>query len=130
MIMVIHSEGQFDPGVSDVEQAGHMLQTMEGILAGRRGLPISEVRPSIARSLRTTIGTLVNIGKQRRKTIEHKLMVAIRRELIIVLQSEIVRLEHAIHIHRQTAGSHRTDVLDAAETQILEAKKTLRLASQ
>lgn len=128
--MVIHSEGQFDPALSDVEQAGQMLSTMEGILGGRQGLTVSEARSSIARRLRTTIGTLVNIGKQRRKSVPHSLMVAFRRELILVLQSEIVRLEHEILLHRQIAGSHRSDALDQAETQIIEAKKTLRLAAQ
>jgi hypothetical protein len=128
--MVIQSEGQLDLTTTDVEQAGQMLNSMEIILAGRRGLTISEVRPTIARRLQTTVGTLVNIGKQRRKSIPHSLMVAFRRELIIVLQSEIVRLEHEIHIHRQIAGSHRSDVLAQAETQVIAAKKTLQLAAQ
>jgi hypothetical protein len=128
--MLIQSEGHFDPGATDVEQAGQMLGTMEMILAGRRHLPIAEVRPSIARRLQTTVGTLVNIGKQRRKSIPHSLMVAFRRELILILQSEIVRLEHEINIHRQIAGSHRSDVLAQAETQVIEAKRTLRLASR
>ena len=128
--MVIHSEGQIDPALSDVEQAGQMLGTMEGILSGRGKLTIAEVRPLIARRLKTTIGTLINIGKQRRKSIPHSLMVAFRRELIAVLQSEIMRLENEIHIQRQIAGSHRTDDLAAAETQVIEAKRILRHASQ
>jgi hypothetical protein len=128
--MVIQSEGHFDPVLSDVEQAGQMLQTMEGILADRRGLKLADVRPSIAHSLRTTVGTLVNIKKQRRKTIPHSLMAAFRRQLIIVLQSEIMRLENEILIHKQIAGSHRSDDLALAETQVFEAKKTLRLAAQ
>jgi hypothetical protein len=128
--MVTQSEGQFDLATTDVEQAGQMLQAMEGILAGRRGLPVAEVRPSIARKLRTTVGTIVNINKQRRKSIPNFLMRAIRLELIAVLQAEIMRLENEIHIHRQIAGGHRSDVLAQAETQVYEAKKTLRLAAQ
>jgi hypothetical protein len=91
---------------------------------------VSAVRPSIARSLRTTVGTLVNIKKQRRKSISHSLMAAFRRQLIIVLQGEIMRLENEILIHKQIAGSHRSDDLALAETQVIEAKKTLRLAAQ
>lgn len=128
--MVIQSKGQFDPLTTDVEQAGQMLQTMEGILAGRRGLAVAEVRPAIARRLRTTVGTIVNINKLRRKSIPNFLMCAIRQELIAVLQSEIMRLENEINIHRQIAGSHRSDVLAQAETQVFQAKKTLQLASQ
>lgn len=128
--MVIQSEGQFDPATTDVEQAGQMLSTMEGILGTRRGHSVAEVRPSIARTLKTTVGTIVNIHKQRRKSIPHSLMAAIRHQLIIVLQTEIMRLENEIHIHRQIVGSHRSDILDQVETQIIEAKKTLRLAAQ
>lgn len=63
--MVIQSEGQFDPARTDVEQAGQMLQTMEGILGTRRGHSVAEVRPSIARTLKTTVGTIVNDGLAR-----------------------------------------------------------------
>lgn len=128
--MLIQSEGRIDPEVSDVERAGKMLNSMEMILAGRRGLAVAEVRPGIARKLRTTVGTIVNINKHRRKSIPNFLMCAIRQELIAVLQTEIVRLENEIHIHRQIAGSHRGDALSQAETQVIEAKKTLRLAAQ
>lgn len=128
--MVTQSEGQFDLATTDVEQAGQMLQTMEGILADRQGLKVSAVRPGIARSLKTTVGTLVNIKKHRRKTIPNSLMAAFRRQLILVLQTEIMRLENEVLLHRQIAGGHRSDTLAEAETHVIQARKALRLAAQ
>jgi hypothetical protein len=128
--MVIQSQGQIDPVQSDVEQAGQMLHTMEGILGRRQGAALADIRPLIARRLRITVGTLVNIAKGRRKSISHALMVAFRAELIGILQSEVIRLEHEIHRHRQIAGGHRSDALAAAEAQIVAAKHTLEAATQ
>jgi hypothetical protein len=128
--MVIQSQGQIDPMQSDVEQAGQMLTTMEGILGRRQGALLADIRPLIARRLRITVGTLVNIAKGRRKQVSHALMIAFRAELIGILQSEVIRLEHQILIHKQIAGSHRTDDLVEAETQVCAAKKILEAAAQ
>lgn len=128
--MTIQSKGQFDRTVSDVEQAGRMLTAIEGIIIRRDRLTLADARQRICRSVKTTIGTIGNIHKQRRKTVPHSLMGAIRQELIALLQTEIMRLENEILIHRQIAGGHRSDDLAAAEAQVEAARKTLRSAAR
>lgn len=123
-----HEMAQFDPLASDGERASKMVMTLENTVAFREQRNIADVRPMIARRIKTTTGTLLHIRKQRRKIVPSWLMNAIREELVSVLQSEVARLEHEIHIHRQVAGSHRGDHLAEAEAQVVEAKKTLRLA--
>jgi len=128
--MVTHERAQFDSAGTDVERASEMVTRMENLISFRDKLSLPEVRRPLSRRLRITTGTLLHIRKQRRKSIPAFLMSAIRQELIAVLQSEVARLEHEIHIHRQVAGSHRTDDLALAEAQVVEAKKTLRLAAR
>jgi hypothetical protein len=50
-------------------------------------------------------------------------MNRIRAEFIAVLQSEIQRLEHEIHLARQTGADHRDDMLASAQTQLATARQ-------
>ena len=53
-------------------------------------------------------------------------MNKVRAELVSVLQSEIQRLEHEVHLARQIGSDHRDDMLASAETQLASAREILR----
>lgn len=111
---------------TDSTTAASMLVRLEDSEARRLGVRVAEARASIARRVSVGIGTLRNIRHQRRKTIPAWLMNAIRAELVRVLQHQIMALENDVQTYRQTRGSHRDDDLVAIETQLAQAKETLR----
>jgi transposase-like protein len=111
--------------VSDVSTINHLAAVLERSEAHRLGVTESDARKSIARRLGVSPGTLENIRRLRTKVVPNWLMNKVRVELIAVLQLEIQRLEHEIHIARQTGSDHREDALCMAETQLAKARKAL-----
>lgn len=114
---------------ADVEVAGRFVRRIEDVEAIRLGRRIAEVRPGIARRIRTTASVLRHLREGRRKSVPAWLMAALRRELIGVLQSEIRALEHEIQIARQVGLDDRDDALGAAQAQLATAKEILREAT-
>lgn len=111
--------------VADVNLAHKWARTLEDAEAKRLGVPVTDVRPSVARKLGISPGTLEGIRRFRTKIIPNWIMARIRLEFVALLQSEIRRLEHEIHIARQAGADHRDNDLAAAETQLCNAKKIL-----
>lgn len=125
-----NGEGDFERApmsfaLQDVDVASGLVGRLEDLEAGRRGTKVSEIRPSVARRIGVTVGTLENVRKRRRKAIPSWLLNSIRRVLVDVLQAEVRALEHEIHVHLQTGVDHRSDALAQAQNQVLAARKAL-----
>lgn len=114
--------------MADIEAVHRLARTLEDAEAKRLGVRIQEARSSLARRLRTSPGTLENIRRLRTKVVPSWLMARIRAEFVSVLQAEILRLEHEIHISQQIGLDHHDDDLQAAQAQIVAAKEILRVA--
>jgi hypothetical protein len=130
--MVMQRNGQIDPGMSaatDVQRASSMIFRIEGMMSERLGWPIEDVRPKVARSLNTSISTVTNIRRQRRKSVPAFLTAAIQRLLIQELQSEIQGLQHELDLVRQTNFGHHDDALAEAEAALAVARKVLEEAA-
>jgi hypothetical protein len=130
--MVMHRNGQSDLGpltaASDVRQASEMILRIENRMAERLGWKVEDVRPRVARALKTSIGTVANLRRLRRKSIPSYLKEAIVRLLITELQTEIGELAHQLEIHRQVGVDHRDDAFAQAETALAAARKVLERA--
>ncbi len=113
--MVSLGKGQSGPGVmtaaTEVEIASGMVTRIENKMAGKLGFTVAEVRPIVARKLATSQGTVLNIRKQRRKTIPASLMDRIIGLLIEVAQEEMLAIEHEIATARQVGFSNRDGAL-------------------
>lgn len=125
MVKTGPGEVQSGPMLHDSTLAADMLIRVENAEAKRLGVRVAEARTTIARRIRTGVGTLRNIRRERRKTIPSWLMNAIREELVRVLQNQIAALEHELHIALQVDGGHRTDDVVAAQTRLAQAKEIL-----
>ena len=113
--------------ITDVDAAQQFARSLEDREARRLGVSISEARRKVARSISASPGFLENLRRGRIKKIPSWTMQKIREAFIAALQAEVRRLEHEIHLARQTGIDPRDDDLVAAETQIEAAKKILDL---
>lgn len=112
--------------MSDVSTVNRYIRSLEKSEARHYGIKESRARAKIAGRIGVSPGTLENFRRLRTKIVPNWLMSRIRSELIAVLQSEIQRLEHEVHLARQTGIDHRDDDLQAAEAQVEAAKEILR----
>lgn len=110
---------------ADIATAERWTRALEESEAKRLGVSGKDARKSLARKLKASPGTLENIRRLRTKLVPHWLMAKIRSEFITTLQLEIQRLEHEIHMARQSGVDARDDALCAAETQLAKAKEIL-----
>lgn len=110
----------------DVEQARKWARTLEDAEAYRLGIPVAEARGSLAHRLGVSPGTLENLRRLRTKIVPNWMMTRLRTEFVPVLQNQIMRLEHEIHIARQAGANYRDDDLASAEAQVVKAKALLR----
>lgn len=122
--------GEFIPmsASADIATAEKWTRVLEEKEARRLGVPAKDARKSLARKLKASPGTLENIRRFRTKLVPHWLMARIRGEFIAALQMEIQRLEHEIHLARQTGMDNRDDALSAAEAQLQSARQILEEA--
>lgn len=111
---------------ADVSTACQLAHGIEQAEARRLGLSVSKARPSVARRVGASPGTMENIRRMRVKNIPSWLMDRIRAEFVAVLQNEIRHLENEISIARKTRVDYSPDVLAAAETQVLAAKTLIK----
>jgi len=116
---------QMSTATADLSTAHHFVTKIENAEAKRNNRTINEVRPEIARKLKTAPGTLENIRRFRSKVIPNWLMERIRAEFVAVLQSEIQGLEHEVHLARQIGSNYRDDTLASAEAQLAAAREIL-----
>lgn len=116
--MVSLGKGQSGPIVmtaaTEVEIASGMVVRIENKMANARGFTVEKIRPIVAHSLRVPIGTVLNIRKQRRKTIPASLMDRIIGLLVEVAQEEMLAIEHEIATARQVGFSNRDSALHKA----------------
>lgn len=111
--------------MSDVTAINKFARTLEDAEARRLGIKTSDARTRVAGRLGVSPGTLENIRRLRTKIVPNWLMNKVRAEFVATLQMEIQRLEHEIHIARQTGADYRDDALASAETQLASAKAIL-----
>lgn len=111
--------------MSDISTANRFTRALEDAEARRLGIKVVEARGRIAGRIGVSPGTLENIRRLRTKIVPNWLMNKVRAELVLVLQSEIQRLEHEIHVARQIGSDHRDDALASAETQLASARSIL-----
>jgi hypothetical protein len=110
---------------ADVEQAHRWAEVLEDAEAKRLGCKVQDARRALACRLGIAPGTLENLRRFRIKTVPSWMMARLRREFVALLQTQIMRLEHEIHIARQTGADYRDDDLASAETQVARAKEIL-----
>lgn len=120
-------DGEFNQmnAVSDIEAVHRFARRIEDAEAKRLGVRVTEARISLARRLRTSPGTLENIRRLRTKIVPNWLMARIKAEFVSVLQQEIARLEHEIHVAKQIGMDHRESDLASAEAQLAAARQIL-----
>jgi hypothetical protein len=119
-------DGRFDMNAaSDVATINRFARTVEDSEARRLGIPVTSARKRVADRLGVAPGTLENLRRQRTKMVPNWLMNRMRIEFIATLQAKIQRLEHEIHIARQTGMDHRDDELAKAEAQLAAARQIL-----
>lgn len=116
--------------IQDVEIASGLLCRLEDLEAGRRQQRVIDVRPSVARRIGVSSGTLENIRKGRRKIIPSWLLGSIRRVLVDVLQSELRALEHEIGITKQIGLDHHSSAVAETEALLAKAKALLEDAAR
>jgi hypothetical protein len=117
-------DGRFDMNaISDVATVNRLARAIEDQEARRLGIPVPLARMRVANRIGVAPGTLENLRRMRTKIVPHWLMNRLRAEFVLVLQSEIQRLEHEIHIARQTGADHRDDMLASAEAQLAAARQ-------
>ena len=116
---------QMSTATADVETANHFVTRIENFEARCRGRTVDEVRPTVARRLNASTGTLENIRRLRSKIIPNWLMERLRAEFVAVLHSEIQGLQHEAQLARQVGSNYRDDTLAAAEAQLAAAKAIL-----
>jgi hypothetical protein len=112
--------------MSDVHTLNRFSKALEDTEAHRLGIKVSEARVRIANRIGTTPTTLENLRRMRTKIVPNWLMNRVRAELVSVLQSEIQRLEHEVHIAKQIGQDRRDDLLAEAETSLASAREILR----
>ena len=120
-------DGEFHQmnAVSDIEAVHRCARRIEDAEAKRLGVRVTEARISLARRLRTSPGTLENIRRMRTKIVPNWLMARIKAEFVSVLQQEIARLEHEIHVAKQIGTDHRDGDLASAEAQLAAARQII-----
>ena len=111
--------------MSDVAAINRFAKVLEDSEARKLGIRTTAARERIAGRLGVAPGTLENIRRLRTKIVPNWLMNKVRLELVAVLQSEIRRLEHEIHLARQIGSDHRDSSLHEAEAQLTAARKIL-----
>ncbi len=110
---------------TDVSTAQKFARILENSEAQRLGLPVRQARARVAQRLRSSPGFLQNLRNNRIKRVPSWLMDKLKEAFIAELTTEIARLEHEIHLARQTgAGADCNEVFEA-QAQIEAAKKIL-----
>lgn len=112
--------------VSDIETVNRFARRLEDVEAKRLGVRVTQARTHVASKLGISPGTLENWRRMRTKIVPNWLMNKVRAELIAVLQSEIQRLEHEVHVARQIGSNYRDDALASAETSLASARQILK----
>lgn len=74
---------------------------------------------------RPLTGFFENLQRGRIKNVPSWLMRKLRDALVEELQTEVQKLQHEIHLHRQVGEGPDSDAIFAAETRLAEAKKIL-----
>lgn len=127
--MSIHSEwinGQKKMNAhTDVQAAQMLALRLEGIEAGRGKLPLAEIRERVARKVSSSPGFFENLQRGRIKSVPAWLMRKMRDALVEALQTEVQKLQHEIHLARQTGEGPDSDAIFEAEARLVEAKKIL-----
>lgn len=112
--------------MSDVSTVNRFARSLEDVEAQRRGISQIKARELIASRIGISPGTLENLRRMRTKIVPNWLMNRVRAELVSVLQSEIQRLEHEVHIAIQAGSDYRDDLLAEAQTSLASARKILK----
>lgn len=110
---------------TDVESAQKYARLLEGREAKRLGVPVSHARPRVAERVKSSPGFLKNLRNNRLKNVPSWLMQNLREAFVAELNQEIRRLEHEIHLARQTGAGPGDDEILAAQAQVEAAKKLL-----
>lgn len=110
---------------SDVLTAQALASRLEGIESGRGKLPLADIRKRVARKVAASPGFFENLQRGHIKNVPSWLMRKLRDALVEELQTEVQKLQHEIHLHRQVGEGPDSDAIFAAETRLAEAKKIL-----
>ena len=111
--------------MSDIATVNRFTASLVEREARHHGLTKAEAEKKIANRIGVSQGTLENIRRLRTKIVPNWLMNKVRVELISVLQLEVQRLEHEIHVARQTGSGNRDDEIIAAAAQLAKARQAL-----
>jgi hypothetical protein len=122
-------DGKFESkpmnATTDLATVNRLARVIEAQEARRLGISVTSARVRIAGRLGIAPSALENYRRLRAKIVPNWLMNRIHAEFIAVLQSEIQRHEHEIHLARQTGSDHRDDLLVSAQAQLEAARQIL-----
>lgn len=110
---------------TDVQAAQALVMRLETIEASRGKLPLAAIRERVARKVSSSPGFFENLQRGRIKSVPSWLMRKMRDALVEALQTEVQKLQHEIHLARQTGEGPDSDAIFEAETKLAEAKKIL-----
>ncbi len=110
---------------SDVLTAQALASRLEGIESGRGKLPLADIRKRVARKVAASPGFFEHLQRGRIKNVPNWLMRKLRDALVEELQTEVQKLQHEIHLHRQIGEGPDSGTLFEAEARLAEAKKIL-----
>lgn len=82
-------------------------------------------RKNVARAIGTSPGTIENLQRSRLKRISGWLRDALRARVIRELESEVVKLQHEIHVLKQTGCDPRSDEMVAARADLTSVLQVL-----
>lgn len=107
------------------ERAQHWARILEHSEASRRGVPISDARPVVARRLGIAPGALERLRRGRVKGVRTWLYQRIRALVIEELHAEIRRQEHELFLALQCGVGPGASEIIAVQTSLAENKKIL-----
>lgn len=110
---------------TDVMQAQALAARLEGIEAGRSRSPLADIRKRVARRVSSSPGFFENLQRGRIKSVPSWLMRKLHDALVEELETEVQKLQHEIHLYRQTGEGPDSGAIFEAEARLAEAKKIL-----
>ncbi|MBS7532099.1 hypothetical protein KHC28_00270 [Ancylobacter sonchi] len=109
----------------DEEYAAALVIRLEKSEAERTGLPVSEVRPIVARRIGLAVGTLENIRRRRIKAIKSHVYRTLLAAADRWLCAEIAMLEHERTVIAAQARDGSTRDLAEVDAHIAAARAAL-----
>lgn len=119
--MSVQSSPQEHPDMDCAVSLARRLQDRER----GRGLTVPAARVTIARKIKSSVGTIENLVRGRIKRVDAAVRDRLRALLINELEQDYARISHELAIMRQSGAHPASDEILEAETLLARAKELL-----